>query len=439
MYYPYSIEESEENISGDILNNEMDLNEDENQIQTYSYYTPSHSVSSQYDDDEEEEYVIDQSRIFNLAEVKVFLDEVICPICCHIIVAPKICKECDQSFCSRCIEKWFQKSPNQQCPCCRKSQNYKSNFYFNQGIMDGKVPKVLLKLLSKLLLTCRYSQEGCEEIITYDFREKHENNYCQYQEQDCPNHGCYETMLRKDLEEHYLECKYGSVQCKYCSQDKLRMDIESHLEECYCRPILCEWCQEEYQAIDFDKHYEQCDCKEIYCRHCGKNYKKHQMEVHTPEFCLQTLYQNCLVLLKQKDQQIAEQQKYIEFLESRKLIEQSDLNQSTNEVLSEKYKQDFEEEVEEIIEEDIQIEESDQEQIEQVEKDNKNQLSQDENENLDKKNVEEKQYDFVEIQPIQDIRMGMYTELLQRLNDTQLKDLWDWQDDEFNTVIDWFK
>ncbi|CAD8086985.1 unnamed protein product [Paramecium sonneborni] len=363
MYYPYAIEEPDiSEVSGFGPDSDIDIYDHQDLQQTYSIHSISQQISQiseSEDEEEEEEDVIDQSRIFNLAEVKVFLDEVICPICCHIIKSPKICKECDQSFCGKCIDKWFQKSPNQQCPCCRVGLNYKNNYHYNQSIMDDKVPKVLLKLLSKLFLTCKYQQDGCEEIITYDFREKHENHYCQYQEQVCENIGCFETMFRKDLEDHQLECKYGRVQCKYCSKDQLRMDIELHLQECDCRPILCEWCKLKQQAIDFDDHVEQCEFKDILCIYCQKKYKRYDMKYHTPIYCLKNLYQNSLEQIQQKDQKILELQKQVEQFKSNKLMEQSDLNQSTNEMLSEKYKQDFEEEVEEVIEEDIQIEESD--------------------------------------------------------------------------------
>ncbi|CAK76813.1 unnamed protein product (macronuclear) [Paramecium tetraurelia] len=430
MYYPYDFEESEENVSEpvSVSDDDVDVYQDE-LFANHFYHTPSHSISSKNEDEEEEDDVIDQSRIFNYAEVKVFLDEVICPICCQIIVNPRVCKECDQSFCGRCIEKWFQNS-NQQCPCCRKSKISHSNAYQNLGIMEGKVPKVLLKLLSKLLLTCRYSQDGCEEIITYDFREKHENNYCQYQQLDCPNQGCEEIMFRKDLEDHYLECQYGSVQCKYCSEDKLRMEIESHLYECPCRPILCEWCQEKQQAIEFNEHLELCEFKDIFCQYCKKKYKRYDMKIHTPIFCLNNLYENSLELLQQKDERIFELQKQIEYLKSSKLMEQSDLNQSTYEVLSEKYKQDFEEDVEEVIEEDIQIEESDQELEQQLDKANQNQLSQENYENLDKRFLKEGKQAVVEIQPFKNESMST--------RDDQLNNLWYCSDVEINQMIDFF-
>ncbi|CAD8092212.1 unnamed protein product [Paramecium sonneborni] len=445
MYYPYALENSDY-ISDIVSDQDIDLYEDQYPIESQDSQQVSFEQKSNEDkDDEEEVDVIDQSRIFNLAEVKVFLDEVICPICCHIIISPKICKECDQSYCGKCIQTWFEKSANQQCPCCRVGLNYKSKYLHNQGIMDDKVPKVLLKLLSKLLLTCKYKQEGCEEIITYDFREKHENHYCQYQEQVCQNIGCYETMFRKDLEDHHLECKYGRVQCKYCSKDQLRMDIELHLQECDCRPIQCDWCKQKHQAIDFDEHVEQCEFKDILCQYCHKKYKRYEMKSHTPISCLKSLLENSLELNKQKDQKILELQKQIEQLRSNKLMEQSDLNQSTNEVLSEKYKQDFEEDVEEVIEEDIQIEESDQEEQKEPSNQEYNDNSQgclhsqsiSNNENQSQK---DEQLDLEEIPSIQEIKMrGLYTQFLERLTDTKFKDLWDWSEDELNQVIDWLK
>ncbi|CAD8070567.1 unnamed protein product [Paramecium primaurelia] len=439
MYYPYAIEESDENISQIVSNQDLELDEDEDFIQD-SYQSPERTISSNSDNDFKEEQFVDQSRIINLSEVKVFLDEVICPICCHIIIDPKICSECDQTFCGKCILRWFQKSPNHQCPCCRKDLNKKNGYYNNQSIMDDKVPKVMLKLLSKLMLTCRYRQDGCEEIISYDFREKHENQYCQYQEQCCDNVGCYETMLRKDFEDHQLECRYGIVQCKYCQEDKLRMDIELHLQQCDCRPILCEWCQEKYQYIEIDEHRDLCEFKNILCEYCNKQYKKYDMKTHTPIFCLTQLN-------KQKDQIILELKKENQQLKQNKPMEQSDLNQSTNEILSEKYKQDFEEEVEEVIEENIQIEDSDQEQSQQYDnnvqdisiQDQKSQTLSDD-ENQDKQSNTNEKLDIEEIPSIQEIKMrGMYTSFLEKLTDIKFKDLWDYSEDEFNQVIDLLK
>ncbi|CAD8130355.1 unnamed protein product [Paramecium sonneborni] len=445
MYYSY---ESDENISdggqnyNEVLFQDEDLSQDEDEDQ----FSNRLSLLNSESDDKEVQF-IDQSRIVNLSEVKVFLDEVICPICCHIIVDPKICNQCDQTFCSNCIERWFKKSLNHQCPCCRKSLNKNNEYCQNQGIMDGKVPKVILKLLGKLMLTCRYSKEGCEEIISYDFREKHENQYCLYQEKCCENDGCYKTMCLKDFEDHQLECIFGVVQCKYCQEDKLRMDIELHLLQCECRPVLCEWCKEKYQFIDIDKHLKECEFKDIFCECCKKKFKKYDMKFHTPIFCLNNLYMNSLELIQQKDDKIFQLQQQIKLLKQNKPIEQSDLNQSTNEILSEKYKQDFEDEVEEVIEEDIQIEDNDQEEQQQQSDNNEEKSNQDyKSESLSyDNNNQEKHYldellDLTELPSIQDIKMrGMYTSFLEKKADIKYKDLWNYSEDEFNQVIDLLK
>ncbi|CAD8174534.1 unnamed protein product [Paramecium octaurelia] len=447
MYYPYEIQESEENGS-DVFSyadqSERVANSSQRSLSDSQARQEMFEDSAGSYSDNEDQYqdvqLIDQSRIVNLQEVKVFLDEVICPICFHIIIDPKICKECDQAFCSNCIERWFQKSVNQQCPCCRKGVNKRNECVY------GKVPKVMLNLLSKLMLTCRYSSEGCEEIISYDFREKHENQYCQFQEQTCKNFGCYETMYRKDFEDHQLECKYGIVYCKYCSKDKLRMDIELHLQECDCRPILCEWCQEKFQHIEIDDHIKQCEFKDIICEYCKRIYKQYDMEQHTPINCLKSLYKSSLELSQQKDEKILQLQRQIELLKHTKSMEQSDLNQSTDEILSEKYKQDFEVDVEEVIEEDIQIEDSEQEQFQQNDgcyekQNNSDQKSENlsDDDNQDQQNTDE-QLDFAEIPSIQEIKMrGLFTSFLEKFTDNKFKDLWDWSEDELNQVIDWLK
>ena len=70
--------------------------------------------------------------------------------------------------------------------------------------MSPKIPKLLRSLLAKLLLKCK--NEGCEEVVTYEFREKHESQYCQYTVIECSNDGCELNILRKDHKDHQDEC-----------------------------------------------------------------------------------------------------------------------------------------------------------------------------------------------------------------------------------------
>ena len=46
---------------------------------------------------------------------------------------------------------------------------------------------------------------------------------------ECENLGCHERMIKKEMEEHILECELGKVHCKYCAKDYFRRDIENHV------------------------------------------------------------------------------------------------------------------------------------------------------------------------------------------------------------------
>ena len=47
-------------------------------------------------------------------------DDYKCWVCGKLLLDPKDCKECEESFCSQCI------SVEDNCPCCKKNNSFKN-------------------------------------------------------------------------------------------------------------------------------------------------------------------------------------------------------------------------------------------------------------------------------------------------------------------------
>ena len=128
-------------------------------------------------------------------------DFILCPICSNILWKPIACKTCENAFCLKCIRLWLNEKPN-TCP-------------FNCCFQERKPPPILMKLLSKLKLSCRHQANGCTLSISYEALEKHELQECQYRLTLCP--GCLKEMFQKDFGAHQEEtCESSQLTCLKC-------------------------------------------------------------------------------------------------------------------------------------------------------------------------------------------------------------------------------
>ncbi|CAF1275781.1 unnamed protein product [Didymodactylos carnosus] len=100
--------------------------------------------------------------------------EYLCTICHNILWKPVSCSSCENSFCSSCIQTWLtkQQNPVKLCP-------------FKCEYKQKRVPPILNTFLSKLIFSCAFAQNGCQEQLNYDSIENHEQQ-CVYEQQQCP-------------------------------------------------------------------------------------------------------------------------------------------------------------------------------------------------------------------------------------------------------------
>ena len=83
-------------------------------------------------------------------------DELNCGVCGNVVESPKQCANCDQMYCTNCIDTWLTDSKD--CKTCNATfQPY---------------PKVNLLILKSLAATV-YNCDLCPESFKYDEREAH--------------------------------------------------------------------------------------------------------------------------------------------------------------------------------------------------------------------------------------------------------------------------
>ena len=147
-----------------------------------------------------------------------------CTICLGLIYEPMECSECENPFCSICINEWFQN--NENCPTCNKKQKLRN------------MHKFLRNQLNQMQVTCLCKQEmSYEELVA-----KHVQT-CFKKEIDCPL-DCKEKI--KSVEEsarHFDQCPKVLHECLKCKQEMKREDMNTHMADCPDEYENCNKCQ----------------------------------------------------------------------------------------------------------------------------------------------------------------------------------------------------
>ncbi|CAF1051250.1 unnamed protein product [Adineta steineri] len=142
---------------------------------------------------------IPKERIISPNEID---DEYLCPICFHLLWKPVECENCQRIFCKACIDECL-KEKFDACPLCRHYQ-------------EKRCSPMFYALLTKLKIECENKLNGCNDILSYEFIEKHQNEQCQYKMKCC--RGCQKEILEKDLYQHERNCGKVRIECKRCNQ-----------------------------------------------------------------------------------------------------------------------------------------------------------------------------------------------------------------------------
>ena len=87
-------------------------------------------------------------------------NEIICQICCELMIVPKFCIECQNFFCQKCIEQWEKKGGG--CPYKCEGSKFKTVIEKNR-----KISSIKFKCI-----------RGCGAEIPYNEIESHYKSEC---------------------------------------------------------------------------------------------------------------------------------------------------------------------------------------------------------------------------------------------------------------------
>jgi len=228
-------------------------------------------------------YGIDRERIFNKTG---FEEELICCICQNIFVSPITCANCENQFCTKCINDWTRINGKKICP--NKCE-----------LILKKSPPITKGILSKLKFYCIFKENGCNTIIDYDNVITHETN-CDFQLELCS--GCNKDFLKKEIKTHQENCDELMTTCNICSFTTKIKEFSIH-DKIFCTVRRIETMEEKmtkmtdrlsqlelYKANTektinilqsnntclFCKEIKRCKvcigCKEIFCEDCTNNF-----------------------------------------------------------------------------------------------------------------------------------------------------------------------
>jgi hypothetical protein len=127
---------------------------------------------------------LDSSRICVDNRAQALGPELLCSICQNVLWKPLACATCENSFCGGCIRTWINKQTHKQVTCP-----------FNCVFQEKRAPPILNTFLSKLKIYCAYAPNGCEEVLSYDALERHEQT-CQCENTPCRI--CQKSVSRRD-------------------------------------------------------------------------------------------------------------------------------------------------------------------------------------------------------------------------------------------------
>lgn len=153
-------------------------------------------------------------RIVNNEFIK--LDRLLCFICKNILIDMRKCSLCFTHYCKECIDDLHTDQGN-KCPKCAIAE---------AKFEEGEV--YLNRFLNDLLIFCKYSDKGCEEISYYNNIFQHES-ICQHRDKYCEN--CDKVYPYDEYYEHLVDCYRVSDQGEASIKQKRVISLVKALDE----------------------------------------------------------------------------------------------------------------------------------------------------------------------------------------------------------------
>jgi len=217
-----------------------------------------------------------------------------CKICYSIVKDPICCNQCEDLFCSSCLNDWI--NDGKGCPHCRakpfkesRINRFVKNMLNNIVIVcpSGCEEKFIYENLIKHLETCKKTEKIslcklCNHEIKLEFKDEipknkdkstednieiekeyqQLNNDVTFEKELNTSNDLYETYC-KEIEKHSEICPEILFECCYCNEKIKNFNVHNHIEICFTKSIIkCEVCRVHYPEKHKSAHNEFF-CKKV--------------------------------------------------------------------------------------------------------------------------------------------------------------------------------
>ena len=173
-----------------------------------------------------------------------------CYSCSELEFNPDVCSNCENLFCSKCINSNNLNNPS-KCP---------------KGCENSNFNKLSLLLLS--LINCL--EVSCVDCLNYSIKKQDKSIISTY--------GLY------DYANHIKICKYRICYCFGCNEAVTLNEIEFHIECCDKIKKECPHCELKFEISQFDFHLLNCNSN-IVCDECGLEVPRKNLKFHSNLEC----------------------------------------------------------------------------------------------------------------------------------------------------------
>ena len=181
----------------------------------------------------------------------------LCPICYNPMLDAHFIS-CRHSFCSACIDTYWDTLPPESlvpCPVCRSTLSPEG--------LPRPVPLCLTNTLDELVVRCPLEKEGCFEQMPRDQVSAHVKHRCSYASVACPSRVCGLRVQRRHAS---MECAHIYTHCSECQLGLMEMDLQAHKDnDCLLREVTCSRCNSTYIDFEAREHQAECPGEMVHC------------------------------------------------------------------------------------------------------------------------------------------------------------------------------